>query len=93
MWKLLLEALQKSNGFKYVFGIVVAVVGSWYDLKGDIRVIETNVQQDQKKIAEQDRVMRDIARDIKEELRELRRDIHLHNNATQELKSGPRRVQ
>lgn len=71
--------LKNLNGWKYVIGILLASIGQWYDIKSDLKVLQTNQAYIIKRDDNQDTAISSVAKDIHDEIRGLRDDLKDHS--------------
>ena len=82
----LIRLLNELNGWKTLLACVLAISGAWWDLRAEIltnrldavkvfAVTEEKLARIDAKNHEQDEAIRDLNKDIKQELKELRRDL------------------
>lgn len=85
--KFLLDLFKNLNGYKYILGVGLAVLSSWYDLRSDLRdlrligdsrasAVEQYKNYQMERDAEQSRQIIALTLDVKEELRLLRQELN-----------------
>lgn len=88
----LLNLLKELNGYKYLITAALAILGSWYDIKGDIAELRSNASTLKEVTNErtQAQLVRDIAQekaieqlhdDLIHEIRLLRQELHKRNDS------------
>lgn len=70
-----LSFLKELNGYKYIITIAFAVVGSWYDIKGDISQLTMTQQTLKETDSKQERAIERLHDDLLQEIRLLRQEI------------------
>lgn len=66
MGSTILTLFKELNGYKYIIAISVAVVGSWYDIKGELHELRTTAST-LKEVAAI-RSMSQVERDVQQEV-------------------------
>lgn len=82
--------LKNLNGWKYVIGILLASIGQWYDIKSDLKVLQTNNATIIKRDDSQDEQIRNVAKDIHDEIKGLREDLKDHTYYEHGIGTRPR---
>ena len=84
--KYILDFLKELNGYKYIVTIAVAVVGSWYDIKGEIHELKSSAitikdtatlrnELQQQRDNNQERTIEKLHDELLTEMRLMRQDI------------------
>lgn len=80
MGSTILTLLKELNGYKYIIAISIAVVGSWYDIKGELHELRTTASTLKEVVAL--RAFSQVERDTAQEAAVLR----LHDDLLAEIR-------
>lgn len=84
--KAIFDFLKELNGYKYVITIAIAVVGSWYDIKGEISELKSSAaaiketatdrfESQRRRDEVQERTIEKLHDEVLFEIRLMRQDI------------------
>jgi hypothetical protein len=86
--------IEVIKDYKWIAGVLSVMVGSWYDLRGEVKDVKHSVEQNQAvqdvknsrqelRDAIQDRRLDDLQDDLKQELKSINRKLEYGNRKPQ----------